>query len=288
MRHPLPLRGGAGGRDQVRWAGLTLDRPRIMGILNLTPDSFSDGGSYPDLDAAIAAGLAMREAGADIVDVGGESTRPGAAPVGPEEEQRRVLPVITALAREDVLVSADTRNAATMRAALDAGAQIINDVSALAHDPDAASLLASYDCPLILMHMRGEPANMTSLAKYDDVPAEVTRELAGRMAAAEAAGIARTRLAVDPGFGFAKLDRHSLALLRGVGALRALGLPIVIGLSRKGFLGKITGLAEASERDIASAVAGLFALIQGAAVLRVHNVAGTLSALKMWDALTQS
>lgn len=272
----------------MQWAGLSLDRPRIMGILNLTPDSFSDGASYRDADAAVAAGLAMREAGADIVDVGGESTRPGATPIPPEEEQRRVLPVIHALAREGVLVSADTRHATTMRAALDAGARIINDVSALAHDPASAPLLAGSDCPLILMHMRGEPATMNSLAQYDDVPAEVTGELAARVAVAEAAGIARTRLAVDPGFGFAKLDRHSLALLRGVGALRAIGLPIVIGLSRKGFVGKITGVTKAPERDTASAVAGLFALMRGASVLRVHNVAKTLSALKMWDALTET
>ncbi len=288
MGIPPPLAGGAKGRGHAQWAGLSLDRPRIMGILNLTPDSFSDGGSYPDAGAAIAAGLAMREAGADIVDVGGESTRPGAAPVPPREEQRRVLPIIRALARAGVLVSADTRHAATMRAALDAGARIVNDVSALAHDPEAAPLLASGDCPVILMHMRGEPATMASLAQYGDVPAEVTRELAARVAAAEAAGIARARLAIDPGFGFAKRTAHSLAMLRGVGALRTLGLPIVIGLSRKGFLGKLTGQTEAADRDIASAVAGLFALTQGAAILRVHNVAGMLDALKIWDALTKT
>jgi dihydropteroate synthase len=256
-----------------------------MGILNLTPDSFSDGGAYPNTDAAIAAGLAMRAAGADIVDVGGESTRPGAAPVQPDEEQARVLPVIAALARAGVVVSADTRNAATMMAALDAGAAIINDVSALAHDPDAAPLLARRDCAVVLMHMRGDPASMAARARYNDVTAEVASELGERVAAAERAGIARSRLILDPGFGFAKHPEHSIALLRGLSRLRALGLPILVGVSRKGFIGALTGEAVPARRDAGSLAAALFALTQGAAVLRVHNVAETSQAVRVWRAL---
>jgi len=263
------------------WAGLSLDRPRIMGILNLTPDSFSDGGAYPDVVTAIAAGRAMAESGADIVDVGGESTRPGAEPVSSEEERRRVLPVIDALARAGVLVSIDTRHAATMEAALDAGAGIVNDVSALAHDPAAAPLLARRDCAVILMHMRGDPATMQSLATYEDVSREVTRELAERVAVAEQAGIVRTRLAIDPGFGFAKRSAHSLALLRGLASLTTLRLPIVVGVSRKGFIGQVTGVADPRGREAASLAAGLFALSQGAAILRVHNVLETYHALQM-------
>jgi dihydropteroate synthase len=259
-----------------------------MGILNLTPDSFSDGGAYPDAEAAIAAGLAMRDAGADIVDAGGESTRPGAAPVAPEQEQARVLPVIRALARAGVLVSVDTRNAATMAAALDCGAGIVNDISALAHDPAAAPLLARRDCAVVLMHTRGDPATMSSLANYADVTAEVTGELAARIAAAERAGIARARLAIDPGFGFAKHPEHSTALLRGLPALRSLGLPILVGVSRKGFIGRLANVAEPRRRDAASLAAGLFALLRGAAILRVHNVSETCQALKVWRALTRT
>ncbi len=257
-----------------------------MAILNVTPDSFSDGGAYADVQAAITAGLALRDAGADIVDVGGESTRPNAALVTPEQERARILPVIRALAAAGVAVSVDTRNAATMAAALDAGARIVNDVSALAHDPDAAPLLARHDCAVVLMHMRGDPATMGSHAIYTDVVAEVADELGARVAAAERAGIARARIAVDPGFGFAKRPAHSLALLCGLPALSALGLPILVGVSRKGFIGHLSATATPRERDAASLAAGLFALSRGAAILRVHDVAGTCRALRVWNALT--
>ena len=268
-------------------AGMTwVGAPRIMGILNLTPDSFSDGGVYPNPDAAIAAGLAMRAAGADIVDVGGESTRPGATPVHPDEEQARILPVIAALARAGVVVSVDTRNAATMAAALDDGAAIVNDVSALAHDPDAAPLLARRDCAVVLMHTRGDPATMAAHARYGDVAAEVASELGERVAAAERTGIARSRLVLDPGFGFAKRPEHSVALLRGLPRLRAsLGLPILVGVSRKGLIGALSGEPVPARRDAASLAAALFAVAQGAAVLRVHDVAGTSQAVKVWRAL---
>ncbi len=258
-----------------------------MGILNLTPDSFSDGGSYPDPAAAIAAGLAMRDAGADIVDVGGESTRPGAAPVPQDAEQARILPVILALAEAGVLVSVDTRNAATMAAALDAGARIVNDVSALAHDPEAAELLARRDCAVVLMHMRGDPATMPAHAIYSDVAAEVTAELGARIAVAERAGIVRERLILDPGFGFAKRASHSRALLRHLPVLASLGLPILVGLSRKSLIGSLANEPEPARRDAASIAAGLFALSRGAAILRVHNVLATVQAIRVWNALAR-
>ena len=189
------------------WAGLPAGRPLVMGILNATPDSFSDGGRHPDPARAIARGRAMLAEGADVIDVGGESTRPSAAPVPAEAEQARVLPVMRALAAEGAVVSIDTRNAATMAAALDAGARIVNDVSALAHDPAAAALVAARGCPVVLMHMRGNPITMPHLTNYRDPVFDVTHELAARVAAAEAAeaaGVARAAMALDPGIGFAK------------------------------------------------------------------------------------
>lgn len=267
------------------WAGLTLDRPRVMGVLNVTADSFSDGGRT-DPAAAIAAGIAMRADGADIVDVGGESTRPGSAPTPPEIERARILPVIRALAAAGVLVSVDTRHAATMVAALDAGAAIVNDITALSHDPGAASVVAARSCPVILMHMRGTPATMMGLAHYADVAAEVIGELAARIATAEQAGIRRDAIAVDPGFGFAKHPPHSLELLRGLSTLTSLGYPIVAGVSRKGFIGDLSGESDPARRFGGSIAAGLFALAQGAAVLRVHDVTATVQAVRVWHALT--
>lgn len=267
------------------WAGLTLDRPRVMGVLNVTSDSFSDGGRI-DPGAAIAAGLAMRDEGADIVDVGGESTRPGASPTPPEVERARIVPVIRALAEAGVLVSVDSRHAATMRAALDAGAAIVNDVSALTHDPASAALIAARGCPVVLMHMRGTPATMMGLARYDDVAQEVTAELARLVDAAEQAGIRRGAIAVDPGFGFAKHPAHSLSLLRGLANLSTLGLPILAGVSRKGFIGATSGVADPARRFPGSIAAGLFALGRGAAILRVHDVKETAQAVRVWHALS--
>jgi len=269
----------------MTWAGLALDRPRVMGILNVTPDSFSDGGAYPDLRAAIDAGLAMVAAGADIIDVGGESTRPGSAPVPPELEQARVVPVIRALAAAGALVSIDTRNAATMQAALQAGAAIINDVSALAHDPAAAGVVARQGCPVVLMHMRGTPDTMNAQARYADVVAEVIAELTGRIAAAEQAGIRRGAIAIDPGIGFAKLAPHSLELLRRLPELRALNCPILVGVSRKSFLGRTGGEPDPRRRLPGSLAAGLFALDRGADILRVHDVTETIQAVRVWQAL---
>ncbi len=262
-----------------------IQRPSVMGVVNITPDSFSDGGDFLDPGRAVAAGLAMSAAGAAIVDVGGESTRPGATPTPPEIEQARILPVIRELARQGVRVSADTRNSATMAAALDAGAAIINDTSALSYDPEAAPLLARADVPVLLMHMRGTPASMMAEANYTDVALEVTAELAARLTVAEAAGIARERIALDPGIGFAKRTEHNLELLSRLPLLLNLSCPLVVGVSRKRFIGQVGGEAELRRRLPGSLAAGLFALSCGASMLRVHDVVETMQALRVWQAL---
>jgi len=256
-----------------------------MGVLNVTPDSFSDGGINLDPDAAIRAGLAMAAAGADIIDVGGESTRPGAPPTSPVDEQARVLPVIRGLAVAGLRVSIDTRHASTMAAALDAGAAIVNDVTALSHDPAAAALVAARGCPVVLMHMRGDPATMNAHAVYTDVVREVIDELARRIEAAGRAGIARDAIAIDPGIGFAKLAPHSLELLHRLPELAVLRLPILVGVSRKSFVGRLGGEPDSRLRLPGSLAAGLFAVNSGASILRVHDVAETVQALRVWQAL---
>lgn len=257
--------------------------PLVMGILNVTPDSFSGDGAPPA--AILARAEAMLEAGADILDIGGESTRPGAAPVPPEEECRRILPVIRALAGRAVL-SVDTRNAATMQAALAAGARIVNDVSALRHDPAALRVVAEAGAPVVLMHMLGDdPRLMQQDPRYGDVALEVAGFLADRVAAAEAAGIPRARIALDPGIGFGKTPAHNLALLERLPLLVGLGCPVLVGASRKGFLGRLSGVAEAGRRLPGSLAAALFAATRGAAILRVHDVAETVQALRVWRAL---
>jgi len=257
-----------------------------MGVLNVTPDSFSDGGLHLDPDTAIRAGRAMAEAGADIIDIGGESTRPGSHPTSPEQERARVLPVVRALAAAGLRVSIDTRHAATMAAALDAGASIVNDVTALSHDPAAAPLIATRGCPVVLMHMRGDFATMYAQATYTDVPREVRDELAARIAAAEAAGIRRTQIAIDPGIGFAKTAPQSAAMLRGLDMLHDLGCPILVGVSRKSFIGALADAPDAAQRLPGSLAAALFAISRGAAILRVHDVPETIQALRVWQALT--
>jgi len=270
------------------WAGLDLATPRIMGILNVTPDSFSDGGVFKGADAAFGAGIAMLEAGVDIIDIGGESTRPDAKAVSVEEEIYRIVPAIAALAAEGARISVDTRNAATMAAALDAGAAIINDVSALHYDPAALQLVAARNCPVILMHMRGLPATMNGQAIYRDVATEVLAEILQRRDAALAAGIAKANIALDPGFGFAKLGAQNLALLRATGRFAATGHPLVIGVSRKRFIGEFGGEPAAKKRFPGSIAAALYALSQGASVLRVHDVAETAQAVKIWRELTKT
>ena len=257
----------------------------VMGILNVTPDSFSDRGKFAQADVAIAAGIAMAQAGADIIDVGGESTRPQAAVVPPAEEIARICPVISALAPRGIVVSADTRNAATMAAALDAGARIINDISALRHDARAAALVAARACPVVLMHMRGTPATMDGMARYQDVAVEVLAELRGLRDAAMAAGIRANNIALDPGFGFAKLGEQNLALLQALSRLRHLGHPLLVGLSRKRFIGAAGGEPDTLKRLPGSLAAGLYALAQGAHILRVHDVPETVQAVRVWQSL---
>jgi dihydropteroate synthase len=267
------------------WAGFSLDRPLVMGILNVTPDSFSDGGVRIDARDAIAAGRAMAADGADIIDVGGESTRPGAAVVPPGVEQDRVVPVIRALAAEGLCVSVDTRNAATMRAALGAGARIVNDVSALTHDPLAAGVVAEHACPVVLMHMRGTPVTMNAQAVYEDVVAEVKAELSRRVDAAVQAGVQPQQIAVDPGIGFAKRVKHSQAVLRGLPQLVSLGYPVLVGISRKSVIGAVAEEPEPGRRLGGSLAAGLFAVLRGASILRVHDVRETVQALRVWHKL---
>lgn len=267
------------------WPGLHAHRPLVMGVLNVTPDSFSDGGRHIDPAIAIEAGRVMLEQGADLLDIGGESTRPGAPPTAPAVEQSRVLPVIAALAAAGAMVSVDTRNASTMAAALAAGARIVNDVSALRHDPAAAGVLAAADCQVILMHMRGDPTDMTTRKAYGDIAEDVTEELAERVAFAINAGIARHRIAVDPGIGFAKGMAENLALLPRLSVLSRLGCPIVVGVSRKGFIGRLSGETDPAKRAPGSIVAGLVAVQQGASMLRVHDVAETVQAMRVWRGL---
>lgn len=272
-------------QSSLSFAGLSLDRVRLMGILNVTPDSFSDGGRLRSAEAAIERGLQLVDQGADIVDVGGESTRPGATPVPRDEELRRAIPVVEGLARQGVLVSIDTRHAAVMAAALDAGARIVNDVSGLTHDDAALPLLGRRDCAIVLMHMLGTPQDMNSRADYADVTGEVAAWLMARVAACQAAGIDRARLALDPGLGFAKKAGHSLALLQQVERLLALGLPLLIGASRKSFIGRLTArdgaMPTPDDRLGGSLAVALLMAQRGVRLLRVHDVAQTVQALEM-------
>ena len=264
---------------------LKLDRPRVMGIVNVTPDSFSDGGEHASLEDAVAHGLKLAEEGADILDVGGESTRPGAADVPLEEELRRVVPVIRQLARETALpISIDTSKPEVMRAAVEAGAGMVNDVFALRRE-GALDAAASLGVPVVLMHMLGEPRSMQDDPRYDDVVAEVHRFLAERIFAAEMAGIAKKRIVIDPGFGFGKTRDHNLLLLARLERFTELGVPLMAGLSRKKTIGELTGRSDPHERVHGSVAAHVIAAQRGAKILRVHDVAATVDALKVWNAV---
>lgn len=267
------------------FAGLALcgegARPRIMGVCNVTPDSFSDGGDHADPEAAIAFAREMVARGADIVDVGGESTRPGADPVSVDAECARVLPVVSALANEGVLVSIDTRKTPVMTAAVEAGARIVNDVGALADD-GAVAAVAKSDASVVLMHMRGAPENMQDDPRYGDVVGDVFAMLAGRVAVCRAAGIPASRIAVDPGFGFGKTVAHNAALLRDLAAFHGLGCALTVGLSRKSFIGVWTGETDPRARVTGSVAAALAAVSRGAQIVRVHDVDETRRALDVW------
>lgn len=267
---------------------LELSRPRIMAIVNVTPDSFSDGGDHFDTEAAIAHGLKLAEEGADLLDVGGESTRPGAAPVTVDEELRRVLPVIEALsAATDLPISVDTSKPEVMRAAVAAGAGMINDVRALTSE-GALAAAAELAVPVSLMHMQGEPGGMQEAPHYDEVLADIHRFLADRVLACELAGIERKRLLVDPGFGFGKTLEHNLALLAGLSRFADLNLPLLVGLSRKRMIGSLTGEDEAGRRLHGSVAAAVLAAERGAAIVRVHDVLATRQALAVQHAVAQA
>jgi dihydropteroate synthase len=257
---------------------------KLMGVVNVTPDSFSDGGLYLDPGAAIAHGRELAEAGAEILDVGGESTRPGAEPVAADEELRRVVPVIDGLRDLDCEISVDTSKAAVAAAALDAGAAIVNDVTALRGDPEMAPLCAERGATVVLMHMLGEPRTMQEDPRYDDVVAEVKAFLAERLEAATAAGIAEERVWLDPGIGFGKTAAHNMELLRRLGELRELGRPLVVGTSRKSFIGRLDGSA-ADERLGGTIASSVLAAAEGAEVLRIHDVAEMRQALAVAAAI---
>lgn len=264
---------------------LKLDRPQVMGIVNVTPDSFSDGGAHDTTGAAIAHALKLVEEGADLLDIGGESTRPGAHEVPLEEELRRVIPVIEQLAKQTSLpISIDTSKPEVMRAAVAAGASMINDVYALRRE-GALQAAAALGVPVILMHMQGEPRSMQAAPDYDDVVGDVHRFLAERLFAAEMSGIARKNLLVDPGFGFGKNTGHNLQLLAQLQRFVELGVPVLAGLSRKHTIGELTGREVASERVFGSVAAHLVAVQRGAMFVRVHDVAATVDALKVWNAV---
>lgn len=267
---------------------LPLTAPCVVGILNVTPDSFSDGGSHFLPEDAVRAALGMREAGAGVLDVGGESTRPGASSPDAAEELRRVIPVVERLVRDVGLpVGVDTRRSAVARRALAAGAEIVNDVSGLTHDPAMAPLVAESGAGVVVMHMRGTPATMDAEARYDDVAADVAAELAQRRDRALAAGIAREAIVLDPGLGFAKRVEHNLALINRLETIVALGHPVMVGPSRKRFLGAVTG-REVGERDAATAAACVAARLRGAQLFRVHDVARTGEALAVAEAVLGS
>lgn len=269
-------------------AGLVFDRPRIMGILNVTPDSFSDGGQHATLAAAVDHATRMAQDGADILDIGGESTRPGAACVDDATEIARTVPVIAALTARHpgVPLSIDTRKSVVARAALAAGAALVNDVSGLTHDPVLAQTCAAAGAPVCIMHMRGDPGNMTSLTRYEDVLLDVYDALADRIADAVALGIPRSQILADPGIGFAKTEAQNLTLLRRISLFHGLGVPLLLGVSRKRFIGTIGAAPDPLARVHGSVALAQAAAGQGVQVLRVHDVFPTASALALWRAVS--
>ena len=278
---------------------LDLSQPHVMGILNVTPDSFSDGGQFTAIDSAITHAKDMIGAGATIIDIGGESTRPNAAAVSTEEEVQRVVPVVKAIRQQlgslnkDIWLSIDTSNPIVMQAAFEAGADIWNDVRALKRE-GAAEMAAKLDVPVMLMHMRGEPTTMNNLAQYDDVIKEVSTELTARIVEVTSLGVKREKIIIDPGFGFAKNYEHHCALLSQLERLQTLGLPMMFGISRKRFLAEVLSKSgvealantQALERDAVGTAAGIFALQQGASIIRTHNVAMMQQAVTLWQQLS--
>lgn len=272
-------------RPRPPLAGLDVDRPRLMAVLNVTPDSFSDGGEFLDPARAIARGLALHAAGADFIDVGGESTRPGAAPVSPETERARIEPVVAALAAAGARVSIDTRHALVMRAALSAGAVLINDISGLTGDPDSLAVAAASGAPVALMHMRGEPGTMQEAPDYADAALDVYDWLEARLEACRAAGIPLERILVDPGIGFGKTVGHNLDILRQFSLYHGLGATLLAGVSRKRFIAALSGGEPPRERLPGTITASLMALNQGCQSLRVHDLAEFAQVRAVWEGL---
>ena len=261
---------------------LDLSQPQIMGILNVTPDSFSDGGQHHRKDQALQHALQMIEDGAKIIDIGGESTRPNASPVALEEELRRVIPVVEALSNYDVIISIDTSQPEVMRAAVQAGAHIWNDVRALTR-PEALETAAELNIPVVLMHMRGEPTNMNQLDQYQDVTEDVIQELQQRLDQALAIGVKPENIIIDPGFGFAKNAQQNFQLLNEFWKLNRMGYPILSGLSRKRFIGEALNGVPAQERAVGSVIGHLLSIQQGASIVRAHDVKATSDAIKVWN-----
>lgn len=276
---PLPKRVLQCGQHH-----LDLAQPHVMGILNVTPDSFSDGGKHNSQEQAVAYALQMIADGATVIDIGGESTRPGALVVEVEEEIRRVVPVVEELAQHNVIISIDTSQTEVMRKAVQAGAHIWNDVRALTR-PNALITAAELDIPVIIMHMRGEPTTMNNLNQYSDVTQDVMGELQHRINAALAVGIKPENIMIDPGFGFAKNAQQNLKLLQEFHVLTSLGYPILSALSRKRFIGEVLGESNAQNRVVGSVAAHLLSIQQGACMVRVHDVKATSDAIKIWQAM---
>lgn len=270
------------------FAGLSLDKPRLFGVINVTPDSFSDGGEALALSEALKRGRAMLDDGADILDVGGESTRPGAEPVSAEEERARVVPVVKGLSKMGALVSIDTRRAEIMAAAIDAGAGIVNDVTALTGDQDSLGLVADRGVAVVLMHMQGEPGSMQENPQYENAAEDVFGTLKARFEACEEAGIRRHRIAVDPGIGFGKTVNHNLEILNRLDIYRGLGLPVLLGVSRKSFIANLSCGEAPKDRVPGSLAAVLAAWAQGVRMFRVHDVAETHQALAVAQAIGEA
>jgi dihydropteroate synthase len=301
VRRPVPLSAaiarvfdGAPGLSHLldglmaprrAWAGFDLARPLIMGVVNVTPDSFSDGGDFATAEAAIAEGIRQAEQGADIVDVGGESTRPGSLGVTAEEEMARVLPVVKALAERGIVVSIDTRHAAVMAAAVEAGARIVNDVTALTGDPASAAAAARSRAAIVLMHMQGEPRTMQADPHYDDTTLDLIDYFDARLQALAAAGIDPARIAIDPGIGFGKKDPHNMLLLSELAAFQVFGCLVLLGVSRKSFVGRLSRKEPPKDRVAGSLAAGLAGFDQGVQIIRVHDVAETYQARAIWQVM---
>jgi dihydropteroate synthase len=272
----------------LTFAGIPLDRPILMGIVNVTPDSFSDGGQFFGLEQAISFGRSLAAQGASILDIGGESTRPGAVSITLEQEIARAVPVVRALAADGLRVSIDTRHAAVMQAALEAGALIINDISALEGDPDSLAVAAASRASVVLMHMQGTPATMQANPAYEDAPREVFDYLAGRIDACLSAGIGREKICVDPGIGFGKTLQHNLDLLANLDLFHKLGVPVLLGVSRKSLIAALSRNEPPQDRLAGSIAAALAGIARGVQILRVHDVAETAQAVAVWHAIEQA